>query len=187
VQVDEKTGKVTQLTWKKDPTNKASEEAVFNLYLIRSSLPPIEDEVVIWNIYSTIRQIESTFRTLKTDPDLRPIYHKNDKATMAHLHPGLLAYWLVNTIRYQLKGYGINYGWKEIVRIGNTQKLMTTMVTNPYGQSIKTIKCTQPADKLKQLTEILGLPPYIKRKKSVVHKMVNQKNETQQQRRLLSD
>jgi len=38
--------------------------------------------------------------------DLRPIYHKNDDATIAHIHLGLLAYWLVNTIRYQLKkGY----------------------------------------------------------------------------------
>jgi len=184
--VDEKTGKATQLTWKKDPTKNASEEAAFNPHLIRTSLPPIEDEVVIWNIYSTIRQIESTWRTLKTGLDLRPIYHKNDKVTMAHLHPGLLAYWLVNTIRYQLKGYGINYGWKEIVRIGNTQKLVTTMGTNPYRQSIKTIKCTQTAENMKQLTEILGLAPYIKRKKSVVHKMGSQKNETQQQRRLLS-
>jgi len=71
---------------------------------------------------------------------------------------------LVNTIRYQLKGYGINYGWKEIVRIGNTRNVVTTMGTIPYRQSIKTIKCTQPAEKLKQLTEILGLAPYIKRK-----------------------
>jgi len=102
---------------------------------------------------------------------------------MAHLHPGLLAYRLVNTIRYQLKGYAINYGWKEIVRNGNTRNLVTTMGTIPYRQ---TIKCTQPAEKLKQLIEVLGLPLYIKRKKSVVHKMVIQKNETQQQHRLLS-
>jgi hypothetical protein len=60
------------------------------------------------------------------------------------------------------------------------------MGTIPYRQSIKTIKCTQPAEKLKQLTEVLGLPPYINRKKSVVHKMVSQKNETQQQHRILS-
>ncbi len=176
--MDEKTGKATQLLWKKDSTKNASEEAVFNLYPIRNSLPFIEDVVVIWNIYSTIRQIESTFRNLKTDLDLRSIYHKNNKATMGHLHPGLLAYWLVNTTRYQLKGHGINYGCKEI-GIGNTQKLVTTLGTNPYGQSIKTIKCTQPAEKLKQLTEILGLPPNIKRKKSVVHKMVSQKNKAQ--------
>ena len=52
--------------------------------------------------YNIIREIEYSIRTLKTDLDLRPIYPKKDDATMAHLHLGLLAYWVVNTIRYQL-------------------------------------------------------------------------------------
>ncbi|MBP1638070.1 MAG: family transposase, partial [Bacteroidetes bacterium] len=60
-----------------------------------------------------------------TDLDLRPIYHQKDKNTMAHLHLGLLAYWVVNTVRYQLKQNGINSGWREIVRIMNTQKAVT--------------------------------------------------------------
>jgi hypothetical protein len=44
----------------------------------------------------------------RADLDLRYIYHKNDTSTMAHLHLGLLAYRLVNTIRYQLKQSVIN-------------------------------------------------------------------------------
>jgi transposase len=60
-------------------------------------------EELIWMIYNIIREIENSFRTLKTDLDLRPIYHKKDSSTMAHLHLGLLAYWVVNTVRYQLK------------------------------------------------------------------------------------
>ena len=45
-----------------------------------------------------IDEIESTFRTLKTDLDLRPIYHKRDDAAMEHLNLGLLACWVVNTM-----------------------------------------------------------------------------------------
>ena len=71
-------------------------------YFIKTNLNT-EDELSLWQIYNSIREIESTFRCLKTDLDLRPIYHKNDDATMAHLHLGILAYWLVNTIRHQLK------------------------------------------------------------------------------------
>ena len=37
-------------------------------------------------IYNIIREIEYSFRTLKTDLDLRPIYHRKDPSTMAHLH-----------------------------------------------------------------------------------------------------
>ena len=42
-------------------------------------------------------------RTLKTDLDLRPIYHKKDDVTMAHLHLGLLAYWVVNCTNRNFK------------------------------------------------------------------------------------
>ena len=61
------------------------------VYFIRTSLIP-EQEETLWRIYNTIREIESTFRCLKTDLDLRPIFHENDDSTMTHLHLGLLAY-----------------------------------------------------------------------------------------------
>ena len=77
------------------------------VYFLRTSLDG-ESEAILWQFYNIIREIEATFRVLKTDLDLRPIYHKNDDSTMAHLHLGLLAYWLVNTVRYQLKKEGIN-------------------------------------------------------------------------------
>ncbi len=46
---------------------------------------------------------------------------------MAHLHLGLLAYWVGNTIRYQLNAKGINHNWTEIKRIDSTQKMVTTL------------------------------------------------------------
>src|SRR4051794_39391994 len=95
---------VQQVTWEikedKDP------ESEWGVYFLRTSLN-INDEQIAWEIYNTIREIESSFRCLKTDLDLRPIYHKKDASTMAHLHLGLMAYTMVNTIRYQLKSKSI--------------------------------------------------------------------------------
>ena len=71
------------------------------VYFLRTSLASNAEDM-IWQFYNTIREVEATFRTLKTDPDLRPIYHKKDDSTMAHLHLGLLAYWVVNTIAFCL-------------------------------------------------------------------------------------
>ena len=93
-----------------DPGKKAG------IYFLRTSLNE-NDEKTLWLIYNAIREIESTFRVLKTDLDLRPIYHKTDDATMAHLYLGLLAYWLVSTIRHQLKQKGFHSDWREITRI----------------------------------------------------------------------
>ncbi|HAM97205.1 MAG TPA: transposase [Marinilabiliales bacterium] len=106
---------------------------------------------------------------MKTDLDLRPVYHKTDEASMAHLHLGLLAYWLVATIRYQLKQQGVNSDWREIVRKMNTQKCVTTTVDNINQQTISVRQCTEPTKEAREIYDLLKYKyqPFV-RKKSVV-------------------
>ena len=101
--------------------------------------------------------------------DLRPIYHKTDEAAMANLHLGILAYWVVNTIKYQLKQKGINSDWREIVRIMNTQKCVTTTVVNTKEEIISIRQCTEPNQVVKQIYQTLNYKtvPFII-KKSIV-------------------
>ena len=145
-----------------DPDKKAG------IYFLRTSLNE-KEEKTLWTIYNAIREIEYTFRVLKTDLDLRPIYHKTDKASMAHLHLGLLAYWLVSTIRYQLKQKGFQSDWREIVRSLNTQKCVTTSIVNIKDDVISVRKCTEPTQLVKKIYDMLNYKyvPFF-RKKSVV-------------------
>lgn len=140
------------------------------VYFLRTSLEG-NSESVLWQLYNTIREIEATFRVLKTDLDLRPIYHKKDDSTMAHLHLGLLAYWVVNTVRYQLKKEGIHSGWREIVRTMNTQKAVTTLAQNAHDEVIMIRRCSEPTQSAKKMYDALKYKyaPFVK-KKSVVHK-----------------
>ena len=159
---------VTAIRWaiKKDIDINARS----GVYFLRTSLESNPEEMV-WQFYNTIREIESTFRTLKTDLDLRPIYHQKDESTMAHLHLGLLAYWLVNTIRYQLKKEGIHSGWKEIVRTMNTQKAVTTLAQNIYDEVIMIRRCSEQNPQVRRIYDALKYKytPFVKQK-SVVHK-----------------
>ncbi len=167
---DKQNKQVINMDWQVvENKNKAKVEGL-GRYFLRTSLD-MKDEVVVWNVYNTIREVESTFRTLKTDLDLRPIYHKNDDSTLAHLNLGLLSYWLANTIRCKLKSNGIIICWKEIVRIGNTQKVITTSGYNKANKEIKVRKCSVPETKLKALQAALTIKqrPFTKLK-SVVHK-----------------
>ncbi|MGH7239590.1 MAG: IS1634 family transposase, partial [Candidatus Saccharimonadales bacterium] len=178
VPVDPATKKATALHWQKDYTLQQTKETNYGIYFLRTSLK-VKDEVVIWNIYNTIREIENTFRTLKSELDLRPIYHKTDKGTMAHLHLGILAYWIVNTIRHQLKCHHIHHQWNEIVRIGNTQKILTTRGQNTDDEIIEVRKSTEPEEKLAQLFKILEMPPRpFWKRKSVVHRTTPKKIES---------
>ena len=150
-------------------------EQNLGVYFIRTNLA-MEDEKTLWKIYNTIREIEYTFRTLKTDLDLRPIHHKTDEAAMAHLHLGILAYWLVNTIRYQLKSQEIAHCWKEIVRIGNTHKAVTTTAQSQEDEKIIIRRCSEPSEKLLALYSALRYKPLpFTKLKSVVHKYRNLK------------
>jgi transposase len=159
---------VTSLSWSIKPVADPDQDN--GIYFLRTSLSD-PDEVLVWKIYNTIREIESTFRELKTDLDLRPIFHQNDDATMAHLHLGLLAYWIVNTIRYQLKQTGITNCWREIVRIMNTQKCVTTIAQNNKDEIIFIRKCSDPDPKAQHVYDRMKYKnaPFI-RKKSVVLK-----------------
>jgi hypothetical protein len=116
---------------------------------------------------------------LKTDLDLRPIYHKSDAGTMAHLHLGLLAYWIVYTIRCKLKAHGINSNWQEIERLGNTQKIITTHGINTSGVVIGVRKCSDPSEELNRIQSILLIKSKPFTKKSVVHKLELKKNNMQ--------
>jgi hypothetical protein len=96
---------------------------------------------------------------------------------MAYLHLGLLAYWLVSTIRYQLKLQGIHHDWSEIVRIMNTQKSVTTTVENQKGDIIQIRQCSEPTEHVKRICDKLkyvSIP--MSRKKSVWHTGENFKN-----------
>jgi transposase len=140
------------------------------VYFLRTSLQAQKEENV-WQFYNTIRECEATFRVLKTDLDLRPVYHQKDENTMAHLHLGLLAYSLVNTVRHQLKQEGIHSGWREIVRTMNTQKAVTTLAQNNHEEVIMIRRCSEPNQPVRKLYDALKYKyaPFVKRK-SVVHK-----------------
>ena len=145
-----------------DPGKKAG------IYFLRTTLN-VEDEKVFWSIYNTIREIEYTFRVLKTDLDLRPVFHKTDDASMAHLNLGLLAYWIASTVRYQLKQKGYSSQWREIVRTMNTQKCVTTTMENIDNEMISIRQCTEPNQKVKDIYKMMKYKPVpFYRKKSVV-------------------
>lgn len=169
---------VTKIIYQKKKSSELHDQEL-GCYFIKTNLNT-ENELSLWTIYNSIREIESTFRCLKNDLDLRPIYHKNDDATMAHLHLGILAYWLVNTVRYQLKQQKINHNWQEIVRITNTQKIVTTYGQNKDDEIIYVRRCTEPNEKVKQIYNALKYKNYpFTKRKSVVHKSELKKNETQ--------
>ncbi|GHV66835.1 transposase [Bacteroidia bacterium] len=178
----------TQIRWQLQPAVVIEKKEEQGVYFVKTSLTKTENhEELVWVIYNSIRNIESSFRCLKTDLDLRPVYHKKDQASEAHLHLGLLAYWLVNTVRHKLKQQSIHSEWREIVRVMNTQKVVTTSVENDKNQIVRLRRCSEPNEKVGLIYQALGYrqAPFV-RKKSVVPKLANLKNNTTEPLRVMS-
>jgi hypothetical protein len=150
-----KDGRIKDVTWQKKPLPGPSNEGV---YFIRTSLPQIEEKMV-WDIYNTIRGVESTFRVLKTDLHLRPVFHRTDDHMMAHLNLGILAYMVVHTIRFRLSKRGIHHDWQNIRRIMNTQKAGTISVNDSQGKKIHIRICSKPTTGVKEIYEAMGYKP----------------------------
>ena len=146
--VTEKDGEATNLTWT-ITQNKVKDDKSKGVYFIRTNHKKT-DEAKLWDIYNTIREVESTFRCLKSDLNLRPVNHQNDERIEAHIYLTILAYQLVNTIRYMLKNKGLNYDWKNIKRIMSTQKIQTVKLPTDK----KVIYVRKPSIPIKELKEI---------------------------------
>lgn len=70
-------------------------------YLLRSNLTS-EDPAVLWTRYIQLTQIESVFRSLKSELGIRPIYHQLERRSDAHILIAFLAYCLQVTLKNRL-------------------------------------------------------------------------------------
>lgn len=138
-------------------------------YLLRTSLNE-QNETDIWTFYNVIRTVEETFKTLKSDLDIRPVFHKGDKGTKAHLNLAVLAYWIVSTTKYRLKSKGIHVRWRELLRIMSTQVRVSAEFETDRNHKVIIRRSTEPEEKLLVIYNALGLKAGAMVKlKSVVH------------------
>ena len=143
-------GNIVEMSWTKIKDKKENS----GIYFARTSLKDTEEN--LFKIYNTLTEIEASFRVLKTDLSLRPVYHQKDDNVIAHINLGVLAYQIVNTIRYQLKQKDINYDWKNIVRKMNTQKVVTNSMKNKRGEKLIIRSCTVPKIETKKIYSALN-------------------------------
>lgn len=148
ISVTEEDGKATAIHWT-IKENKVKEDKSKGIYFIRTNHENMEEKE-LWDIYNTIREVEATFRCLKSDLNIRPVHHQNDWRIESHIYLTILAYQLVNTIRYMLSKSKIRYDWQNIVRIMSTQNLQTLELPT----ETKILHLRKPAKPIQEVKDI---------------------------------
>jgi transposase len=103
IQLPQKDEAVTRatFTFHTDKAKLKAAEQRDGYYLLRSNLTG-EDPAVLWTRYVQLTQIESVFRSLKSELGIRPIYHQLEHRADAHVLIAFLAYCLQVTLKNRL-------------------------------------------------------------------------------------
>ena len=115
--------------------------------------------------YWRLTEIEATFRSLKTELRLRPIWHSKDSRIAAHLFIGVLAYHGVHLIRTRLRARGITLSWEFIRHRLCTWVRITTTVREVSGRLIVNRQDVRPSAEVAQLAAAAGVKPQIHRRR----------------------
>ena len=157
---DHEKGLVKELTWER----KKEKEKTNGEYFLRYSRKKLTENE-IWDVYNLTREVESSFRCLKNDLDIRPIFHQKDKYIEPHIWMSLLAYQIVNYIRLRLKDKRINYSWSKISTIMQSQQCATVSLNAKESKKVYARVCSRPNTEAIQIYEALGWRhrPWIKK------------------------
>jgi transposase len=134
VDVEEEKGRVTRIGWSIDK-EKELEARFSGTYYIRTSRTDL-DEKELWSLYMMLGQVEESFRCLKSELGLRPVYHRKDPRQEGHLFISILAYHLIATVQRELKNKGLSHRWNTLRTRLSTHMRATASVTNEKGERI---------------------------------------------------
>lgn len=157
LKVDEASGLVTALTWDYQP-QPASKQTHPGVYKLRTTLTTWDDET-LWRTYTMLTDLESVFRSLKSELGMRPVYHHLEKRCDGHLFITVLAYQAVQVIRRKLREHGINESWASLREKLGQQCRITATFRQRDGKTLHIRQATRPEEELGQIYAKLGISP----------------------------
>ena len=145
------------ITWTKriKPGTAAMHPGV---YCLRTTLVEL-DNATLWRTYTMLTNLESVFRSLKTDLGLRPVFHQVDRRVEGHLFISVLAYHFVHMLRLRLKAAGIDDSWQTLRQTMAAQQRVTATMQRRDGKAVHVRKATRPDAHHHKINTILGLSP----------------------------
>jgi transposase len=136
-------------------------------YLLRSNLTA-EDPAVLWNRYVQLTQIESVFRSLKSELGVRPIYHQLEHRADAHVLIAFLAYCLQVTLKNRLLIHAPGLTPAAVLEKLATIQMVEVWIPMMDGRWLVLPRHTQPEPDVQALLEQIRItlpaqpPPRIK-------------------------
>ena len=148
---------VTALSWEKNLVagTMATHPGV---YCLRSN-ETTWDEERLWRTYTMLTDLESVFRSLKSELGLRPVFHQKEDRSDGHLFITVLAYQCMQVLRTQLQKAGIDASWASLRKTLAVQRRVTTSLRRRDGRTVHVRKSTVAEPALMAIYQALAINP----------------------------
>ena len=115
----------------------------------------------LWRTFTLLTEVEAVFRSLKSEPGLRPIHHHKPRRAEGHLFITVIAYQLVQVIRTRLAERGDESNRTAsaatLKRILGGRQRVTVTFKRTDGRTLHVRKATRPEPQQKAILDTLGI------------------------------
>ena len=156
---DESKKKAIDIEWSLIQNIEKSTTDKMGCYLLRTNDLALT-ETEIWDTYNLLTRVEASFRSIKSETGLRPIFHSTESRANAHMFISVLAYHIINVIEYKLKQKGDNRTWATLREVLTTHIAVSVnlhALENGELVNKKIRTCTKPEAKHMQIYTALGI------------------------------
>jgi transposase len=159
-----------RLSWQMKADRKNWREAREGAYLLRTNLQADTGEE-LWSKYTQLTEAEASFRALKSELSIRPLYHQLEPRVKAHVMVAFLGYALWVTLKHLLKRRGAtelkssasgadqsqSFSPMRALSLLSTLQSADIVLPTTDGREIRLRRITEPTAEQKSLLQQLGL------------------------------
>lgn len=155
IEIHEVEGKATEIEYHKNPKGKAKQQELGDYILRTNRLDLTEEEIS--KIHRSLTTVEDSFRSMKSHLGLRPVHHKRDDTTTAHIFITVIGYHILAGILKKLNQNGIHYNWNTIRNILSSHVRVTTTFKTEDESTINVRNSTKPTIRQQEIYDALGI------------------------------
>jgi transposase len=154
------TAEGVRLFWQIKDERKKWRESREGAYLLRTNLQADTAEE-LWSKYMQLTQAEASFRALKSELSIRPLFHQLEDRVKAHVMVAFLGYALWVTLKHLLKRHATADGQsispaKALSMLSTLQSAEIVLPTTD-GRELRLRRITELSDEQKSLLQLLKI------------------------------
>ena len=139
-----------------DAEKLAEAEFLDGVYILRTDRQDLSMQQ-LWQLYMMLQRVERSFRYLKSNLGIRPVYHQLERRSDGHIFISILAYHLLHTIEQLCAAHGDSRSWPTLNAELDTHRALTVQIDDASGRRHHLRLATKPTEAQRHIYRMLGL------------------------------